>query len=262
MFIADSFGFTGSVFYVVEGGSRITQINDGRNAGSIYTAGAGKQVTCVGIGDLGREVVLFGEDSGGSGTIYYTELGGGTPTLIATYGAGSCKYVMQQGTLVYWTTTLGELYTFDLTSTNSTTGRLSPVASLNGANGGVTSVTKKNALLYASNTGANATIRQEPLDLFAASSPALPPADSVWETLPLNSSDVRGIVTLNDAIIVATNSGIRMYFQFFSGPFQSTSRSILVGLPGIRGLATDVASTLSMSLVLFVFCIGLFVALV
>ena len=235
--LSDSLGFTGSALYVVEGGRRVSIITDGVVSGIAHTAAAGSTIECVGIGDMGRQVVLYGERTGGTGGIYFVELDGGAPTLIATYGAGECLHVMQQGTLVYWTTTLGDLYTYALGNATSTAAYLSPIASLNGANGGITSVTKYDSLLYASNSGNSSAVRVESLAPFVASSPVL--LDAVWASFPLNGTEVRGIVTLNDAVVVATNTGIHFYFSFGPGPVQFVARTILAGAPGVRGLATD-----------------------
>lgn len=79
-----------------------------------------------------------------------------------------------------------------------------------------------------------------------------PSQDNIWNSFP-NGTQVRGIVCLNNAAVVATNGGIYMYFYFSGSSFQTTSRIILSGYTGIRGIATDfgllVAPLLSLSFV-------------
>ncbi len=164
----------------------------------------------------------------------------------------------KQQNVVFWTSTDGMVYSYNLSVAESGNFTTLPISAPQGnSTGGITSAQGSNLMLYGVGpTGFPPTIASNQLDMLMAQVPGTPQLNQ-WTNFSI-ANNTFCLITLNGAVVVSTDVGVNLYFGTFTTTGrQSLSRQILVNISSIRGLATNAASALATSVLLLLFLAAL-----
>lgn len=219
----------------------------------IYTSD--EAIHCLALGKRGADNVLYFQSAGGRiASIIATsrnQTRSSSVELTRSVPSLKCQYMTMSRQWLLWSNTNGTLLKYDTTTTTASNNS-SPeiIGSAGFAHQGIATSSSASLFLYVSN---GTEIRSQTLDLVTPSSSSSSSStsasaaatDALWASFgPSNAT--RQIITMNNAVLFSTSSGISFVFSPFQpGGTQFIYRQIVTGLPDIRGIVTDAALSLS-----------------
>jgi|ERR1712000_453324 len=264
--LADSIAFDGKFLYVIDRETTIKSFTPSIPTTEVTVLQMpGARITCLGIGhaepgNKGRSILYYGVAGGSSvstnGTSTITsfpslrraELNGTNDVKVAEWESGDCQYLIQQDDLILFSSTDGNVWQWNATTSGIVNATILQSASPGNCTGPITTVAGSNLLLFGAN---EREIRSNNLDEVVGKEPG-PPVDRLWTSLTGNTTNA--MISLNGALVTSSDTGITFFFPPFSTEetSQSEARIILENNPFIRGMATDSAASLAVSALLAV----------